>query len=301
MTELTAVEWAYAACRLIHFATMMLVFGGLGFLVAAPLRLLPALAGDARRPLAGLGAAALVSGGAIVALQAIRMTGDVAAALQAGTLLAVLRQTAFGEAWTWHLFWAVVLCGVLAVWVHGTLRPPRIALAAATLLLASAAFTGHAAAGTGSGGWVWRTGQALHLLAAGAWLGGLPPVLRCLLLLRAPATRTAAALAVRRFSLAGHAAVAVVVATGVANACFVLGPHWPADTTSTYVRLLLAKVVLVAAMVGIAIYNRYGIVPRWSRNPAGAGRALARGTLAELAAGAIVLALVSVFASMDPA
>ena len=63
-----------------------------------------------------------------------------------------------------------------------------------------------------------RPSYVVHLLAAGFWIGCLPPVLACLRRLRTERLAAEASHALRRFSGLGHFAVALVIATGLANA-----------------------------------------------------------------------------------
>src|ERR1019366_3967632 len=135
----------------------------------------------------------------------------------------------------------------------------------------------------------------VHLLAAGAWLGGLLPLVLCLrrhegeTRLRAEAGAT-----LRRFSGLGHFAVALVVLTGAVNTALTLGV-WPVDLSSPYQALLAAKIAIVAAMIGIALFNRYYLTPRIKKEPGAALRALTIASLAEVALGLGAPALVSAF------
>ena len=55
-------------------------------------------------------------------------------------------------------------------------------------------------------------------------------------------------MALRRFSRLGHAAVVIVLATGLVNTWLVLD-MWPLDASSSYKKLLLAKIALVTVML----------------------------------------------------
>ncbi len=86
-------------------------------------------------------------------------------------------------------------------------------LAAAACLIALLALIGHAGATPGLAGRTHLAGDMVHLLAAGAWLGGLPAL--AMLLAHACSTRkpTWRAFAVRatgRFSLLGIVSVAAL-------------------------------------------------------------------------------------------
>ncbi|MER6329030.1 copper resistance protein CopC [Streptomyces sp. NPDC001034] len=98
--------------------------------------------------------------------------------------------------------------------------------------------------------------DVVHLLAVAAWLGGLTALL--VALYRAPAETPVEAAAVRRFSRLAFGSVLVLVATGVYQSWRQLG-SWSAFTDTRYGQLLLAKIALVAVMVGIASVSR-----RWT-------------------------------------
>ena len=146
---------------------------------------------------------------------------------------------------------------------------------------------------SGTIGWEHRINHMLHLLAAGFWVGALPPLLVCLLALRSPEQRADVRLALSRFSGLGHIAVAVTLVTGILNTGLTLGA-WPINFRSPYQALLAIKIALVAVMLAIALLNRYVLTPRL------AVRGLIIGTSAELLLGAAVVALVSAFATYDP-
>ncbi|MGW1890379.1 copper resistance CopC/CopD family protein [Streptomyces sp. NPDC002004] len=112
--------------------------------------------------------------------------------------------------------------------------------------------------------------DVLHLLAVAAWLGGLAALL--VSLYRAPSIEASA---VRRFSRVAFGAVVTLTATGIYQSWRQLG-SWSALTDTTYGRLLLVKVGLVAVLVGIAWTSR-----RWTArlserpSPEAAGTAVA--------------------------
>jgi putative copper resistance protein D len=176
---------------------------------------------------------------------------------------------------------------------------PGATAAMAALLLSGLALTGHAAMHEGALGLLHRANDVLHVLSAGAWFGALLPVLAILRLVARPDCRGDAVTALRRFSRAGHAAVALVLASGAANVGLVLG-RWPTDLASRYEALLDLKVLAVAGMVALALVNRYALVPRLGRHPEATSAALRAATLAELPLGLAAMALVAVFGLMDP-
>ncbi len=102
-----------------------------------------------------------------------------------------------------------------------------------------------------------------------------------------------------RFSFFGHFVVAAIVATGIVNIALTSG-HAPLPPTTPYRALLDAKIVVVAAMIGFAVFNRYRLAPRL-RKKASALAALRLTSAIEVALGTVVVALVSAFALLDPA
>ncbi|MCE3035245.1 copper resistance protein CopC [Streptomyces sp. CMSTAAHL-2] len=98
--------------------------------------------------------------------------------------------------------------------------------------------------------------DVVHLLAVAAWLGGLTALL--VALYRAPAGTPVEAAAVRRFSRLAFGSVVALVATGIYQSWRQLG-SWSAFSDTRYGQLLLAKIALVAVMVGLASVSR-----RWT-------------------------------------
>ncbi|MGA2793914.1 MAG: copper homeostasis membrane protein CopD [Roseiarcus sp.] len=289
---------ALVICRLSHFAATMLLFGASVFLWAlVPAGLARELAGPVRRMIAAAIVVAAVSALAWLALEAGLMSEGWAETVDPSDVGAVAFDTAFGRVWLGRIGLTLVLAAGLTIGRRD--RFGFIALTAA-LLLASLGLVGHATIQTGLLGALHRLNHAVHLLAAGAWLGGLPPLVLCLRRHDGEARlRAEAAATLRRFSGLGHFVVALVVLTGVANTALTLGV-WPTDFSSPYQTLLAAKIAIVAAMIGIALFNRYVLTPRIKTEPAAALRALTIASLAEVALGLVALALVSVFAILAP-
>ena len=292
------MDAALALCRLLHFAAAMLAFGAAGFAWAlAPRRLAQALTPPVRRM---VGAAILVAAATApiwLALEAGQMGEGWRDSLDPGAIGAVAFDTAFGRVWLWRMALALLLVGALAIGRHD--RWPPVTLAAG-LFLASLGLVGHAAMIAGPAGVADRINHAVHLLCAGAWLGGLPPLILCLRRDADAGLRAEVGVALRRFSTMGQAVVALVVATGAVNAALTL-EVWRIDLSSPYQALLAAKIAAVAAMIALAAINRYVFVPRLKARRADALRAIARNSLAEIGLGIAALALVSVFAMLAPA
>jgi copper resistance protein D len=284
---------ALAICRTAHYGAAMLLFGGGVFVCAlAPERLAVAPNKPAWRIALATALVLVLTSLCWLALEAGAMGGDWSDALRAEAIGAVMFDTDFGRAWRLHVLLVVCLLAATA------LQRIALTLSSSTLALASLAGIGHAAMQTGAIGWLHRANLAVHLLSAGFWLGALPPLLIAIRRFDDPALRDDALIVLRRFSIIGQGAVALVIVTGVGNALLILGVDL-ARPIPLYVWLLAAKVALVGAMIGLALINRYGLAPKLRAQP-DAARALMRNSLAELALGIFVVALVSVFGLLDP-
>ena len=101
------------------------------------------------------------------------------------------------------------------------------------------------------------------------------------------------------FSFWGQFIVAAIVITGAVNIALTSG-HSPIPPTTPYRILLLAKIIMVAIMISLALLNRFVLTPQL--NPGATALAVLRVTSAvEVALGCVVVALVSVFALLAPA
>jgi copper resistance protein D len=286
-----------ALCRFAHFMGAMLTFGMSAYLWAfAPERLRLALSVPVRRLALIASLIAFITAILWLQLEAASMAGDWSAAVDPSLIGAVIGDTAFGHAWAAHLVLAAALVAVVLFGPRDRWAPAAVASGA---LLISLGLVGHAAMQSGAEGGLHRSNDAAHLLAAGAWLGGLVPFAMGLRSFECDDLRRDAAQAMVNFSFWGQFIVAAVVLTGVANIAMTSG-HPPIPPTTPYRALLAAKIVVVAVMISLALFNRFVLMPRLKATP----RALAilRSTCAaEIALGSLAVALVSVFALLDPA
>ncbi|MFE1598943.1 copper resistance D family protein [Methylobacterium sp. ID0610] len=181
-----------------------------------------------------------------------------------------------------------------AVWLAGGVTArPRVAAAA---LLAAAAlglqpWLGHAAA---DGGARLPLLVALHVLAAGAWLGGLVP----LALLIRNASGAVAQAAARRFSWIGLVAILTLTATAWLQSLDLIGDvgGW---FGTPYGLIALAKTGGLVALAAIAALNKFVLTPRLQGIRA--RRALGISIGIETAIGLAVAAAAVALATMPPA
>jgi putative copper resistance protein D len=214
-----------------------------------------------------------------------------------GGVWTVATETRFGQVWSARLGLAVLLALSLAARSRWSFVP--VVLAAG--LLIAPAWTGHAGAAPGLAGQLHVVADALHLLAAGAWIGALLPL--AMLLAAARSTEEAGwknivGGAIRRFSLLGIASVGVLLATGIVNTWYEVG-SFASLVATAYGRLIVLKLGLFAAMVAIAAVNRFQLTPRLAA--AGAVRKLQRNSLAEAALGFAAVLVVGFLGTMAPA
>ncbi len=177
----------------------------------------------------------------------------------------------------------------------------------AAVLLASLAGTGHAQIEEGWMSLVHVGADAAHLLAAGAWLGGLVPLGFILLShsMRDEEPIVDVDWILLRFSSMGYVAVGTLAASGLINSWFLVGSVTSLLTT-LYGQILLAKLGLFGAMLALAAANRFWFVPRMiktedSRAPAVWLGRLRYHVLGEQFLGLMVLLAVSVLGTMRPA
>jgi copper resistance protein D len=288
---------ALALCRFAHFLAAMLTFGMSAYLwMYAPERLRLTLSPAARRITLVASLVALITAIAWLALESASMADDWSAAIDPGAIGAVLTDTAFGRMWAAHLVLAAALVAVVAFGPSARWATTSLMSAA---LLASLGLVGHAAMQTGAEGALHRANHAVHLMAAGAWIGGLVPFVMCLRAYERDDLRKDSVRAMAGFSFWGQLIVAAIMLTGVVNIALT-SHHPPLPPTTPYRALLVAKLVIVALMIMLALFNRFVLAPRLKAS-ANALATLRATSLAEIALGCIVIALVSVFALFDPA
>lgn len=300
--------------RAVHFAATAVTTGSLIFgatIAKAALRPTDPVAALLRKQtlvVAGIGLAIGTLSGVIwFLLQAAAMSGlPLGEVEEPGVLSTVLIQTQFGQAAGIRFALAIVLAACL--FRDRLPFASGLALAAAFGLTAAIAWTGHAGSTPGEMGNLHLVADALHLLAASAWMGGL--VLLVLLLVTALRNGTVewarqAHAAVRRFSVLGIISVATLLATGMFNAWILVG-SFQALVVTEYGRLLMLKIVAFALMLAFAAVNRLWLTPRLALSSAKETsldgiRQLTRNSIIEIALGLTIFAIVGMLGTLHPA
>lgn len=290
-------DTAIQICRFLHDGALLLLWGAaayVGFLLPAALR----SQAISRLNYLPLGAAvmSLATTVAMLPLQAAAIGDGWLDGFDLDTVSAVLFDSSVGSALQAQGVAAVMLMLAFTV---GRWRRMAVVAVCAAIGIATLSLTGHASMGEGWQRLAQRSNDVVHLLSGGAWLGALVPFLILLKMLGVSDLHGPAQQALRRFSTAGHVAVALVLATGVVNTGLVLG-HWPMDWSAPYQRMLSLKIASVIAMVGLAIANRYVFVPAIARSPDAAIRAITVASIVEILLGLMAVGLVAVFGTLDP-
>ena len=290
---ITAIE----ICRFLHDGALLLLWGAAAFVAV----LLPRpLLGETMRRLGAFPIAAaviaLLTTAFALPLEAASIGDGWLDGFDAETLGAVLFDSTVGVALQAQAATGVLL--LLAFAVHGKSRVAAVAVCAA-LGLGAVALTGHASMDQGFRLAVHRGNDIVHLLSGGAWIGALIPFVIVLKMLGAADFHGQAQLALRRFSTAGHVAVALVLATGLVNTGLVLG-RWPTDWSSPYQMLLSVKIGTICLMTTLAVVNRYLFVPAIGHHPDAAIRSIRIASMAEILLGLAAVGLVAVFGMLDP-
>jgi putative copper resistance protein D len=194
-------------------------------------------------------------------LEAANMSGlPLAKAFAAGTWRIVLFQTEFGRVWQLRLSLIAVMVALMAAGVPRTEGPrPRMFILwlLSVAFLVSLAWISHAAAAPVQP--LGLVGDALHLSAAGGWIGGLVPLAIFLTCARTPfSSDQRAALVLRRFSTFSLCCVSLLIISGVSNSWLLVGSIYALFTTA-YGRLLLFKLALFGILVNFGAQNRLAI------------------------------------------
>lgn len=304
------LEPAVIFFRLVQFAAAMILFGSSLCLIYALPR--QGVGSGARlgwsRALLGWSAGVLlVASLAGLVAQTSVLAGSLAEGLKLSALSAVVTTMSLGVS-------ALVRAGAAAMALSAVfvLSPGRplfwICTTLGAIISASFAWMGHGAATEGPGGSLHLVADILHALAAGVWIGAL--VVFFGLLRRASediAADRALYKALHGFGGVGSGLVALLVATGLINSWFLVGPSRLAGLwTTPYGQLLMLKLALFVGMLGLAAANRFHLTPALGvalhhnapRGPALA--ALRRSLVIETSISFVVLGLIAWLGMLAP-
>jgi putative copper resistance protein D len=265
------MEAVLVTSRLAEFSASMLLFGAASFRLyfraefAAACEIQKPFDRWLRQVMMVAAVIALVALAAWLDIEAVTMGDGWTDALNAHTISAVLLQTEFGGAWSWHLaFGVAALALILSVRRRLLDTAQNVLLSGVSAaLVASTAWAGHAVMHSGAAGLAALTTQIAHLLATSAWLGSLPAL--GYILYRAQddpqgGWRAATQYILPGYSRMGYLAVGLILLTGCLNSWFMVDGI-DALFSTTYGRVLIVKVGLFVLMVCVALFNRFALTP----------------------------------------
>ncbi len=286
-----AVGVAYGMLRALVFGAVLVVIGGFGVVLIAG-------RADHWRPrvrrtvLIALGLLAVAGAIELFVVGPYLSGGTLGDALAARGLTSTL-DNRLGHSMLARLLLAAIGVGAIKVASSPRARPAVVASVAAVWSIAAAltfTLSGHPRTGR------WQdlavVVDVVHVVAAGLWIGGLVPLIAGL---SAPDGDAAAERAIaRRFSTLATVAVTVVVGTGTVQAVRQFGE--PTELwSSSYGRLLIAKVAAVALIVAVGARSRAIVRDRDS-----AVRGLRTTVLLESAISVVVIALTALLVNASP-
>ena len=290
--------------RVVLFAAVLTIVGAAAFRFAVlPRWLTAAAAGDplgaaALRCAASVGLAAallaLLAVGARLPLQ-LRDLADPELPLGPQARNLILRSL-WGRAWLAQVGAALLAALALAAARGGSRRGWMAAAIAALALAITPAFAGHAI-GSERYTTVAVAADAAHVLAAGAWIGGIVALAGVLALPRAHGTPEAAGPLVSAFSRLALGMAAITAVTGLFGA-WLHGPPLPQLPSHGYGRALLVKLAAVGVVMWLGAFNWRRAGPRLLRDHD--ERPLARSIRAELAVAALVVLATAVLVVTPP-
>ena len=236
------------------------------------------------------GALALLAGAAWFTIQAAAIAGADTLPETWQALPVVAEHTRYGTMLTLRLGLLVV-----ATLVGSTRSGLYPAIALTAIAVATQGYIGHAGAAPGMAGNALLLSEALHLIAAGVWLGALLPLW---LSLRTLPLADAAAVCLR-FSPLGLACVLILTGTGFAQGLVLIGAI-PALFGTPYGLIALSKIALFLLALVLAAINRLWLTDRLAAAVTGARRHLMASALAEALLGLAVVTAAAFLASAVP-
>ncbi|WP_447954100.1 copper homeostasis membrane protein CopD [Sphingopyxis chilensis] len=250
----------------------------------------------------------LLSGLAIVSLAA-SMSGVALTDVDIPALRLVIGGTNVGTAWVVRIC-ALLLVLAVALSRHGSHMGWMWLLSLlGAVALSSVVWAGHGAMEEGSIGLIHLGADMIHLLAAGVWVAAL---LALTTLLFRPHRRMTQAhvefshRALASFAVVGTVVVALLVLTGVVNSWLLIGPdRFGASLSTLYGQLLVIKLFLFVAMLGLAAANRFYMTPVLEQSiacgdHAAAVNGLRKSLFTETACATAILALVAWLGTLEP-
>lgn len=287
---MTGIDIVIALVRCLNFAGLAMLAGALFFrIVVVPSEISDCkLASFVRiwRQLCGYSVAISVFGLVLwVPLQFSLLSGTNSLSETFTFLPSGLLDTAFGIASCLRAL-AIVFAALLLPYAIRSQAIRILLFLTAVLALGLQIRMGHAAAADT----IWLSlAVSAHVITGALWFGSLPPLY---LLLRV--SRGSGLQAARRFSLYGVVFVIVLV-VGAAIAGWLLTGGLPGVVGTTYGRIMIVKIALLAAMLTLAALNRF-----WLSRDGSSGQGLRYALILEGTIGLAVFLAASLLATQPP-
>lgn len=270
---------AFALIRALHFASVMTIFGATTFQFLSRRILRDS---RLRGALAAISVVALLSAVLSLCLASVQMTGDPDAMFDIQVISTVAAQTLYGNIFLVRL---ALLVGLVLLCVADA--APALKATVSGVALALLALTGHAAAAQGAQfKYALAAVDALHLLTAGFWIGGLVALIPSAM--ARPLDVPMLVQLLRLFSRWGMAAVAILMVAGTVNGIAILDTHGMAWSRA-YLTWLAIKLVLAGLMIALALTNRFGLMPGLARGEKEAAETVPLTLFSELGCAALIL------------
>ena len=281
------------AARGVSVAALLSLFGTLVFRVFVGPRIFDRMQADVASVVKRHLLILTQSGAAVAVLGCVAWLA-VQSADMAGTISGVptvLAGTEFGHLIAGQV--VAILATAITVGRRDGVMRQRAALALSAVALGLQAGHSHAASMYAGPSFLLGS-DIVHLLGAGAWLGGLLPLL--LVVRDAPAR--AGAGACRWFSPLGKLCLVALTATALFQG-WVLVASIPGLVGTAYGWMVLVKIALFGVLFGFAYANRYRFAPALLRH-AYAKRVLVRSIAVQTGFGLAIVAAASVLSSLSP-
>ena len=274
----------FALTRALHFAGLVTVFGASALIYQA--REIAALDAKLRRTLFAASLVALATAVLLLCFTAAQMSDG---PLTVDDMLGVVTKSTFGHVFLVRFVLLACLC-VLSLTGSTAVRTIVAGSALVTL-----AVTSHAAA-SALRPEMGMLADALHLLTAGFWVGGLVALVPEVLAKPRDNARLIALL--KLFSRWGVASVAVLIASGTLNAILILDMEM--SWNRSYVTWLAIKITVAAVMVVLALSNKFNVLPGLEQGDREAAATIPLTVLAELGGAMAVLLIVGFLGTTAP-
>lgn len=284
------MTFLFALVRALHFASVMTIFGAATFQFLSR-----RIAGgqQLRTTLASASLVALFTAVLSLCFVSAQMTGDADAVFDLQVISTVAAQTLYGNVFLVRL---ALLVGLVLLCVADA--APALKALVAAMALALLSLTSHAAAALGAKyQYLLAASDAVHLLVAGFWIGGLVVLVPSITAKPFDGVKTVALL--RLFSAWAAAAVAILIIAGTVDGIAILDTHGMA-WSAAYLTWLAIKLVLAGVMIALALTNRFGLMPGLARGEKEAAETLPLTVFAELACAALILLVVGILGLTAP-